>query len=119
MLSATYTVGAGAYAWTFTKKFDAENLAKYNVQGLAASAARNLSVSHQQSKNLTNRHLIDMSAVNLVPGTTSGQTYTDRVYTVIQRSPYTSDADIKGLIATHIAQLSVAGFQTSVLASES
>lgn len=119
MLATSYTVGAGAYAWTFTKKFDAENQAKYTVQGLAASAARNMSVQHQQQKNMTNRHLVDTSAVNVVPGSTTGQTYTDRVYTVIQRSPYTSDADIKGLLATHLALVGTAAFQTSVLACES
>lgn len=118
MLSASYTVGAGAYAWTFTKQFDTESKSQYAVQGLAASAARTMSVQHQTQKNLTNRHLVETQAVNIIPGSTSGQTMTDRVYTVIQRSPFTSDADIKGLLATHLALMGTAGFQTAVLAKE-
>lgn len=118
MLNTSYTVGAGAYAWTFTKQFDTDTQAKYSVQGLAASAARTMSVQHQQQKNKVNRHLVDLTATYAVPGSTSGQTYDDRVYLVIQRSPYTSDADIKGHMATFLALAGTAAFQTSVLNKE-
>lgn len=118
MLNTSYTVGAGAYAWVFTKQFDTESQAKYSVQGLAASASRTMSVQHQQQKNKVNRHLVDITATYAVPGSTSGQTYEDRIYTVIQRSPYTSDADIKGHLATHLALVGTGAFQTSVLNKE-
>lgn len=118
MLATTYSIGAGAYALVFTKRFDTDSKSLYGVQGLAASVARELSVQHQSTKNNTNRHLIDSSYNFLIPGTTSGQTYTDRIYTVIQRSPYTSDADIKGQLATHVALLGTSAFVTSVLAKE-
>jgi hypothetical protein len=118
MLATSYTIGAGAYALTFTKAFDTESKSQFGVQGLAASVARQMSVQHQSTKNNTNRHLINSDYSFLIPGTTSGQTYTDRVYTVIQRSPYTSDADIKGQLATHVALLGTAAFITSVLAKE-
>jgi hypothetical protein len=118
MLNTSYTVGAGAYALTFTKTFDTDTKSQFGVQGLAASVARQMSVQHQSTKNNTNRHLIDSSYNFLIPGTTSGQTYQDRIYTVIQRSPYTSDADIKGQLATHVALLGTAAFVTSVLNKE-
>lgn len=118
MLTTSYTVGAGAYAWTFTKQFDTDTQAKYSVQGLAASAARTMSVQHQQQKNKVNRHLVDITATYAIPGSTSGATYDDRVYLVVQRSPYTSDADIKGHIATFLALAGTAAFQTSVLNKE-
>lgn len=118
MLNTTYTVGAGAYAWTFTKQGDTENSSTFSVSGLPVSAARIMSVQHQQMKNKTNRHLIDMSATYSIPGSTSGAMYQDRVYLVVQRSPYTSDADIKGHIATFLALAGTAAFQTSVLNGE-
>jgi len=118
MLSNTYTVGAGAYAWTFTGQGGSETHASYSVQGLAASAARTLSVQHQTQKNLSNRHLIDITATYPVPGTTVGATYKDRVYLVVQRSSLTSDADIKGHIATFLALAGTAGFQTAFLNKE-
>lgn len=118
MLTASYTVGSGAYAWTFTKQFDTDTKAVYSVQGLPASAARTMSASHQRLKNKVDRHLIDITATYAVPGTTSGQTYDDRVYLVVQRSPYTSDADIKGHIATFLALAGTAAFQTSILNNE-
>lgn len=118
MLATSYTVGAGAYAWTFTKQFDTDTKSSYSVQGLSASAGRSMSVQHQQTKNRTNRHLVDLTATYAVPGTTSGQTYEDRVYLVIQRSPYTSDADIKGQLATFLALAGTAAFQTAVLNKE-
>jgi hypothetical protein len=37
---------------------------------------------------------------------------------VVQRSPYTSDADIKGHIATFLALAGTAAFQTAVLNKE-
>jgi hypothetical protein len=77
-----------------------------------------MSVSHQRQKNKSDRHLIDLSATYPVPGSTSGQTYDDRVYLVIQRSPYTSDADIKGHLATFLALAGTAAFQTAVLNNE-
>lgn len=118
MLSTSYTVGAGAYAWVFTKQFDTESKSLYSVQGLAASAARTLSVQHQTQKNKANRHLVDITATYAVPGTTTGATYEDRIYLVIQRSPLTSDADIKGQLATFLALAGTAGFQTAVLNKE-
>jgi len=118
MLTTSYTVGTGAYAWIFTKQFDSETKSQYSVQGLAASAARTMSVQHQSQKNNVNRHLVDMTATYAVPGSTSGQTYSDRVYLVIQRSPYTSDADIKGQLATFLALAGTGAFQTSVLNKE-
>jgi hypothetical protein len=111
-------VGAGAYAWVFTKQFDTDTKSSYSVQGLAASAARTMSAQHQQQKNKVNRHLIDITATYAIPGSTSGATYDDRVYLVIQRSPYTSDADIKGHIATFLALAGTAAFQTAVLNKE-
>lgn len=118
MLNTSYTVGAGAYAWVFTKQYDTESTAKYSVQGLAASAARTMSVAHQQQKNKVNRHLVDITATYPVPGSTTGQTYDDRIYLVVQRSPLTSDADIKGQLATFLALAGTAGFQTSILNKE-
>lgn len=118
MLSTTYTVGAGAYALTFTKQFDTDTKSQFQVQGLASSVARIMSVQHQTTKNKSNRHLVDSTYSYLVPGSTSGQTYEDRVYLVIQRGPLTSDADIKGQLATFLALAGTAAFQTSVLAKE-
>ena len=118
MLATSYTIGAGAYALTFTKAFDTDTKSQFGVQGLAASVARQMSVQHQTTKNKSNRHLIDSTYSFLVPGTTTGQGYEDRIYTVIQRSPYTSEADIKGQLATHLALLGTAAFVTSVLAKE-
>ena len=118
MLSTSYTVGAGAYAWVFTKQFDTESKASYSVQGLSASASRTMSVSHQTQKNKSNRHLIDMTATYAVPGTTVGATYEDRIYLVVQRSPLTSDTDIKGHWATFLALAGTGAFQTAVLNKE-
>jgi hypothetical protein len=118
MLASTYTVGAGAYALTYTKQFDTESKSLYSVQGLAASVARTMSVQHQTQKNKSNRHLVDDTSTYPVPGSTTGQTYDDRIYLVIQRSPYTSDADIKGQLARFLALAGTAGFQTSVLNKE-
>lgn len=77
-----------------------------------------MSVQHQTQKNKANRHLVDLTATYAVPGTTTGATYEDRVYLVIQRSPLTSDADIKGHIATFLAQVGSVGFQTAILNKE-
>jgi len=77
-----------------------------------------MSVQHQTMKNKVNRHLVDITATYITPGSTSGQMYEDRVYLVVQRSPYTSDADIKGHIATFLALAGTAAFQTSLLAKE-
>ena len=118
MLNTSYSVGAGAYALVLTKQFDTDTKAQYSVQGLPESAARTMSVQHQQQKNKVNRHLVDSSSTYAIPGSTSGATYVDRIYTVIQRSPYTSDADIKGQLATHLALVGTAAFQTSVLNKE-
>jgi galactitol-specific phosphotransferase system IIB component len=118
MLNTSYSVGAGAYALVLTKQFDTDTKSCYSVAGLSASVARKMSVQHQTTKNNTNRHLVDSTSVDLVPGTTSGSTYEDRIYTVIQRSPYTSAADIKGKLATHLALMGTAGFQDAVLNKE-
>jgi hypothetical protein len=118
MLNTSYSVGAGAYAWVFTKQFDVENKSHYALQGVTASNAREMSVQHQTNKGKQTRHLIDVSATYPVPGTTTGATYVDRVYLVVQRSPYTSDADIKGQLATSLALFGTAGFQTAFLNKE-
>lgn len=118
MLNTTYTVGTAPYALVYTKQFDTETASHFTVRGLAASAARNFSVSQQEAKNKSTRTLYDTRAVNLIPGTTSGQTYEDRVYTVVVRSPYTSEADILGQVATHNALLASSGFLPSTLAGE-
>jgi len=118
MLNTSYTVGAGAYAWLFTKQFDTDTKSSYSVASLPASAARTMSVQHQQQKNKVNRHLVDMTATYAVPGSTSGQTYDDRVYLVVQRSPFTSNVDIKGHIATFLALAGTTAFQDAVLNRE-
>jgi len=119
MLNTSYSVGAGAYAFVFTKRFDSENRSLYQVQGRTESTARTMSVQHQQQKNKSNRHLADMTFTYAVPGSTNGATYSDRVYLVVQRSPHTVDADIKGHIATFLALAGNADFQTALLNKES
>jgi len=118
MLNTSYTVGAGAYAYVFTKQFDTDTKAQYSVQGLSASAARTMSVSHQKQKNKVDRHLVDMTATYVVPGSTSGQTYDDRIYLVIQRSPYTTVTESKGNLATFLALAGTSAFQDAVLNNE-
>lgn len=118
MLNATYTVGTAPYALVYTKQFDTAEGSFYIVKGLAASAERKFSVQQQVLKNKSTRTLIDTSSTNLIPGTSSGATYVDRVYTVVVRSPYTSEADVLGMVATHNALLASSGFLASSLAGE-
>jgi hypothetical protein len=118
MLNTSYSVGTAPYALVFTKQFDTENKSAYSVGGLPASAARLMSVQSQIQKDKSSRHLVDTSYTHGVPDSTSGATYVDRVYTVIQRSPYTSEADIMGHIATHADLLAESGFLASVLNHE-
>lgn len=119
MLNNTYTVGTSPYNLTFTKRFDTENAGVFTVKGLAPSVARDMSVKHQAGKGgKSNRHMADTTYTYAVPGTTTGATYNDRVYLVVDRNGLTSDADIKGQIATFIALVNSPGFIDSLLAKE-
>lgn len=118
MLNTTYTFGTAPYNWAFSKQFDEANKTVYSVPDLPAAEAKKLTVSKQLTKSGGSRHLVDISVTRAVPGSTSGQTYVDRVYLVTERSKYTVAADIKGQENTLLALCANITFQTSKLAGE-
>lgn len=119
MLNTTYTTDSGGSdELVFTKRSDTADSSKYSVSGLAASASRSLSVKHQEMKDGSARHLVDTTFTRVNPGSSSGATKDDRVYAVIQRSAFTTEAEIKVQIAALIELLGGDTFVTSILNKE-
>lgn len=117
MLNNSYTVGTAPYNWVLTKQFDTDKGGFFNVRDLAIADAVTMSVQHQSTKS-GRRSVVDLTKSHPVANSTTNQTYKERVYTVIDRSSYSTVADLKGAIASHIALLQSAGFIDSVLAGE-
>lgn len=97
MLPNTITLvqADGTTTRIYNRRHDAENKSHYTVVGLSASQERSLTVSHQIQKNKSRRTLIDVTDSLDVPGSTTGATYQDRVYLVIQRGQFTDPSTIK------------------------
>lgn len=118
MLNNTYTVGTAPYALVLTKQFDTNKSSTYSVAGLSASVARSMTIAHEIATNNQRRTNVSHDYTYAIPGSTSGQTYKDRAYLVVQRGAFTSAADAKGMINTLVAQIQSTGFLDALLNGE-
>lgn len=118
MLQDSYTLGVTPNNLTFVKRFPDANKSQFSVSGLSANAARTLTVSHQPAANGDVRTMIDLSEVDVDPGSTSGATKTTRCYLVLQRPATKSAADVKSIFARLKTLVDDTAFQDKILNQE-
>lgn len=99
MFADSITLGASPNNLVFAKRFADQNLSRYSVAGLAATAARTLSVSHQPSTAGRTRSMWDLSETDVDPASATGATQQSRLYIVLDRSSFKSAADVKAMFA--------------------
>jgi hypothetical protein len=119
MLADTLALGAGGTLLTYSKQFgDAQLGASYTVVGLTVAAAANLKVKHQQDKSGTVRTLVDLSTNVPVPGSTTGQYTTRRLYLNYVRGVNDTAADIKADFTRLKTIVDSTSIQDQLLASQ-
>jgi len=117
MLNNTYTLTDGVTSLVYTKLFPDANRSLFAVAGLAANAAKTLSVQHQTAKK-SSRTLVSLDNVCVDPSSSTGATDTNRVYMVIQTPDFVTPAESALLVTRFVDLLAEVGFVDAVINHE-
>lgn len=93
MLNDSYTLGTTTAILVYTRQFADENKSVFSVAGLAANASRKTTVSHQPASTGRCRSMIDLSRVDVNPSSSAGATEQGRLYIVLDRPAFLSEAE--------------------------
>jgi hypothetical protein len=99
MLNDTLTLGVTTTLLAFVKRFADVNKSVFAVVGLAANAARTLTISHQPASSGRVRTMVRLDETDVDPGSSSGATGMSSTYVVFDRAPFKSAADMQAMRA--------------------
>lgn len=99
MITDSLVLGTTPNNLTFVKKSEQFGSSTFAVQGLTANAARTFGIRNEVQKNGRTRTQVRLGEVDLISGTTSGQTEKSELYIVIDRAPGKTSADMKAMFA--------------------
>lgn len=118
MLPETYSLGTTVgNVFTYVKQFADRAISVFSVSGRTPNTSREASIKHELASSGQLRSVVDTTDRN-VPVAETGKVETSRVYTVFQKAPNQSTADMKLLVERHYSLIQAAGFQDKLFNQE-
>lgn len=97
MLNDTYTLGVAPDNLVHAKRFADAGKSVFAVAGLAANAARTLTVAHQPGKSGRVRSNLRLDETDVDPGSVTGATAVSSLYIVLDRASFKSEASAQSM----------------------
>lgn len=91
MLNNSYTLGSAGNAAAYLKQYDTDKASHFAVSGLPLNASEKMRVGHETSNSGKLRgDIVELTYVQAVPSSPSGEVRTDRIFLTVKRSEFTT-----------------------------